>query len=98
MAQKDLFDDTTMTFGEHLEVLRVHLWKAIVGLVIGTVIAFTFSRHIIVAVQTPVIDALDKYFAKSGSTEEEKGQYERMKAWAVDTLAGSISLLSTRKV
>jgi sec-independent protein translocase protein TatC len=97
MSQKDLFDDSTMTFGEHLEVLRVHLWKAIVGLVIGTVIAFTFSRHIIVAVQTPVIDALDKYFAKSGSTAEEKGQYERMKAWAVDTFMKSAEELKAEE-
>ena len=32
---RDLFDDTTMTFGEHLEVLRVHVWKSLIGVVIG---------------------------------------------------------------
>jgi sec-independent protein translocase protein TatC len=85
MSKKDLFDDSTMTFGEHLEVLRVHLWKAIVGLVIGTILAFTFSRYIIIAVQVPVIEALDKYFAKSGADEVEKGQWQRMKEWFSST-------------
>src|SRR5580765_126567 len=85
MSKKDLFDDSTMTFGEHLEVLRVHLWKAIVGLVIGTIVAFTFSRYIIIAVQMPVIEALDKYFTKSGTDEVEKGQWQKMKEWALST-------------
>ena len=40
MTDKDLFDDSTMTFGEHLEALRMHLWKAIVGWLIATVAAF----------------------------------------------------------
>lgn len=60
--QKDLFDDSTMTFGEHLEVLRIHLWKAIVGLVIGTTAAFFFSNHIIVAIQRPVVEVMEKKF------------------------------------
>jgi sec-independent protein translocase protein TatC len=55
---KDLFDDTTMSFGEHLEALRTHLWKAIIGLVIGTTIAFYFSKPIIVAIQQPVVNSL----------------------------------------
>jgi sec-independent protein translocase protein TatC len=33
---KDLFDDTTMTFGEHLEELRIRLWRAIIGLCLVT--------------------------------------------------------------
>ena len=45
MSKKDLFDDTTMTFGEHLEALRYHLFRAIIGLVIGSVVAFLlFTR------------------------------------------------------
>ncbi|HEY3965723.1 MAG TPA: twin-arginine translocase subunit TatC [Planctomycetaceae bacterium] len=81
MSKKDLFDDSTMTFGEHLEVLRVHLWKAIVGLVIGTIIAFTFSRNIIVAIQVPVIEALDKHFGNPGTGAVEKGPWESFQDW-----------------
>ena len=35
---KDLFDESTMSFGDHLEVLRVHLFKALIGLVVGSLI------------------------------------------------------------
>ena len=34
----DLFKDSVMTFGEHLEELRSCLWKAVLGLVIGVII------------------------------------------------------------
>lgn len=85
MSKKDLFDDSTMTFGEHLEVLRVHLWKAIVGLVIGTIAAFFFSNHIIVAIQVPVIEALDRHFGREATGAVEKGQWESMKEWYTNT-------------
>ena len=45
--QKDLFDESTMTFGEHLEVLRVHLWKSILGLIVTVVGSLFFGNHII---------------------------------------------------
>ena len=44
---RDLFDDTTMTFGEHLEVLRGHIWKALIGVVIGVVISMFIGDKII---------------------------------------------------
>jgi sec-independent protein translocase protein TatC len=59
---RDLFDDTTMTFGEHLEVLRVHLIKALIGLVLGVLIALSFSHHIIRRLQDPVADAMKQVF------------------------------------
>jgi sec-independent protein translocase protein TatC len=71
MAKKDLFDDSTMTFGEHLEVLRIHLWKAIVGLVVGTIAAFFFSNYVIVAIQRPVTEAMVKYTNKAPETIEK---------------------------
>lgn len=40
----DLFDDTTMTFGEHLEELRMRLWKAILGLIGGDYYRHVFRR------------------------------------------------------
>src|SRR5947207_15339526 len=79
MAKKDLFDDSTMTFGEHLEVLRVHLWRAIIGLVICTVAAFFFSEHIIVAIQAPVIEALDNHFSKADTKTVDKGVWQSVK-------------------
>jgi sec-independent protein translocase protein TatC len=59
---KDLFDDSTMSFGEHLEILRYHLIKALLGLVIGIVIALFFSNYVIYAMQIPLENALQKYY------------------------------------
>ncbi len=67
---KDLFDETTMSFGEHLEVLRIHLWKAIIGLVICVTIALFFGNYIIDVVRSPIDEALARWSAKAGVTFE----------------------------
>src|SRR5579872_1769738 len=87
MSKKDLFDDSTMTFGEHLEVLRVHLWRAIVGLVIGTIIAFYYSRDVIVAIQGPVDTAMYDVFLKPADTK--KNQWDSLKDWFGRIFGGS---------
>lgn len=87
MAQKDLFDDSTMTFGEHLEVLRIHLWKAIIGLVIGSTAAFFFSDHIIRAIQEPVTKVMEEKFSHRTITDDlkivtdQRGPVERLRDW-----------------
>ena len=55
---KDLFDESTMTFGEHLEVLRVHLWKAIIGLAVAVVITLIYGQKIVGVVRRPIDQAL----------------------------------------
>ncbi|MEQ9412064.1 MAG: twin-arginine translocase subunit TatC [Fuerstiella sp.] len=55
---RDLFDDTTMSFGEHLEVLRVHVWRAILGLTVGIILALFFGDSIIGILRQPIDDAL----------------------------------------
>jgi sec-independent protein translocase protein TatC len=41
--EDDYFHDTRMSFGDHLEVLRKHLWRAIYGLLICMVIGFALD-------------------------------------------------------
>ncbi len=60
-ASKDLFDDSTMSFGEHLEALRVHLWKALIGVFIGVVFALFQGSAIIGIVRGPIDRALVNY-------------------------------------
>lgn len=55
---RDLFDDTTMTFGEHLEVLRVHVWKSLVGVALGVVVCMFIGNHIIAILKAPIDQAL----------------------------------------
>ncbi|HUG90205.1 MAG TPA: twin-arginine translocase subunit TatC [Planctomycetaceae bacterium] len=57
---KDLFDDTTMSFGEHLEVLRIHLWKGVIGLVVCVCLSLFFGRHVVGFVRMPIDAALER--------------------------------------
>ncbi|MCA9114403.1 MAG: twin-arginine translocase subunit TatC [Planctomycetaceae bacterium] len=58
---RDLFDETTMSFGEHLEVLRVHLWKALIGLALGVGVALFFGQQIIAVIRSPIDQALQDH-------------------------------------
>lgn len=57
---RDLFDDSTMTFGEHLEVLRVHVWRALLGMVIGVVLCLFVGHRIVEFLRTPIDQALER--------------------------------------
>lgn len=57
-ANWDLFDDTTMTFGEHLEVLRVHVFRAVAGLLITVIASLFFGDTIFFWLRQPVEQAL----------------------------------------
>ncbi|MCA9052814.1 MAG: twin-arginine translocase subunit TatC [Planctomycetaceae bacterium] len=61
MASRDLFDDSTMTFGEHLEVLRVHLFKAILGFTVCILVTLFYGNRIIEVIREPIDDALKEY-------------------------------------
>jgi len=58
---KDLFDDSTMSFGEHLEALRTHLVRALIGLVIAAVICLYKGDKIVDFVRRPIDRALQRY-------------------------------------
>lgn len=68
---KDLFDDSVMTFGEHLEVLRVHLIKALLGLLVAVIIALCYGKVPIRIMQQPLDAALAKYGLQK--TDESAG-------------------------
>ena len=50
-----------MTFGEHLEELRVCLFRAIIGLTFGFLIGLWFGGDLVEFIQTPLKKALSKY-------------------------------------
>src|ERR1700687_1082117 len=71
----DLFSDTRMSFGDHLEELRWHLWRAVVGFVLILTLVFVFDfvgyltgthfgigRPMMDLITKPVEDALLKYY------------------------------------
>ena len=70
---KDLFDDSTMSFGEHLEILRVHLWKAIIGMVICVIGTLYYGDHVIRIIRTPIDEALVRHGAKQNISDDVGG-------------------------
>jgi sec-independent protein translocase protein TatC len=71
---EDLFEDTTMTFGEHLEELRGALFKALAGLVIGTLLGMLVGNYVVDLIKAPMESALERYYRKNA--EEEYAKFE----------------------
>ncbi len=79
---RDLFDDTTMTFGEHLEVLRVHVFRAVLGIVIAVSITLFFGDKIFYLLRTPVENAMRASGMENITIDIPKGSfYEHVKNW-----------------
>ncbi len=80
---KDLFDDTTMTFGEHLEELRIRMWRAIVGLTLVTCLTMYFGDQVMAIVRKPIEDALRARGAGSRITDEvsQMFNWQKLKDW-----------------
>lgn len=70
---RDLFDDSTMTFGEHLEALRVHLWKAIIGLAISVILMLVFGKHVVHVVRKPIDEALQRHSKGESIMDDVEG-------------------------
>lgn len=57
-TNRDQFDDSRMSFGDHLEELRKRLIYAIGGLVIATMVCLKFGDHIIAVLTAPYVVAM----------------------------------------
>src|SRR3954452_4637921 len=76
--EDDFFKDTRMSFGDHLEALRLHLWRAIAGLIFCMVIGFVLDsigeatgfnrigigRPLMGIIEAPVKSALKGFYDK----------------------------------
>ncbi|MBI3464766.1 MAG: twin-arginine translocase subunit TatC [Planctomycetes bacterium] len=65
---EDLFKDTTMTFGEHLEELRACLFKALIGLVIGFLIGLLVADRVVAFIEGPLTKALKEHYINHVAT------------------------------
>ena len=61
MYNEDLFEESKMSFGDHLEELRVCLFRAMIGLAFGFVIGLTVAGPVVTRIEGPLKDALVKY-------------------------------------
>jgi sec-independent protein translocase protein TatC len=69
---EDIFKDSTMTFGEHLEELRVCLFRSVAGLFVGLLVGLLVGRYVVEFIQTPLTNALTKYYEEQ--TRERTGK------------------------
>ena len=65
----DLFEGTSMTFGEHLEELRKALWKAMIGLVIGLLVGLGVAKYVVHFLETPLERALNEYYLEKANVD-----------------------------
>jgi sec-independent protein translocase protein TatC len=77
---EDLFENTKMTFGEHLEELRKCFFKAGIGLAIGMVIGLFSAVEVVQFIQTPLTKALETHYRAQSDT--------KVKTYAKEHLGG----------
>jgi sec-independent protein translocase protein TatC len=68
----DMFADTRMTFGEHIEDLRTHLFRAIYGFVICMVVSLLFASYVLEFITDPVKTQLLKFYERHNAAQAKK--------------------------
>jgi len=61
-SDEDLFQSSTMTFGEHLEELRTCLIRASAGLAVAVLVGFCIARPVVHLIEQPLRRALGTYY------------------------------------
>ena len=62
--EDDLFRESSMTFGEHLEELRRRLVRAVFWLAIGLVVGLVIGRQVVHLIQSPLTKALEEFYGE----------------------------------
>jgi sec-independent protein translocase protein TatC len=70
--EDDLFQDTVMTFGEHLEELRICLWRALIGLIVGFLLGLLVADHVVRLIQVPLTGALERFYEQQSKARLTK--------------------------
>jgi sec-independent protein translocase protein TatC len=61
---EDIFADTRMSFGDHIEELRTHLWRAIAGFIVCLFVSLFFGRPVLQFIAAPVEKELDGFYQR----------------------------------
>lgn len=84
----DLFEKSSMSFGEHLEELRKTLIKASICLLVGMLIGVPTANWVVDYLQTPLRAALETFYEEKSMAEMEKSSGEvpsdELKNWIVE--------------
>jgi sec-independent protein translocase protein TatC len=68
----DLFADTRMSFGDHIEDLRKHLWRAIAGFLLCMVLSFFIGQPVLRFIAEPVESELKQFHAARAKKIERR--------------------------
>jgi sec-independent protein translocase protein TatC len=58
----DFFSDTRMTFGDHLEELRLHLWRALAGFGVAMILSLFIGKMAVDFITKPVKEQLRAFY------------------------------------
>src|SRR5262249_39479388 len=78
----DYFAETRMSFGDHIEDLRAHLWRAIYYFTIALFFSFFIGRYVMDWITAPVKAQLDRFYEKRvqkvlGEKKEEMARFNK---------------------
>src|SRR5262249_43769804 len=68
----DMFAETRMSFGEHIEDLRTHLIRAIVGFVVALCVSFFFAPSVLRFIAAPVESQLLEFWKRYDGNQQDK--------------------------
>lgn len=60
----DYFAETRMSFGDHIEELRLHLWRAIMGFVVALFLSFFIGHYVVAWITAPVKQQLREFYQR----------------------------------
>jgi sec-independent protein translocase protein TatC len=59
---EDMFNETRMSFGDHLEDLRTHLWRAVKGFFVAMVFSLFIGNYVVEFIAAPVQKQLQRFY------------------------------------
>ncbi|MCR9295558.1 MAG: twin-arginine translocase subunit TatC [bacterium] len=73
----DLFEQSSMSFGEHLEELRKSLMKAFIWLGGGTIVGLMFANQIVLFIERPLTSAIRQFHIAQAQQQYELANGEK---------------------
>jgi sec-independent protein translocase protein TatC len=76
MKGDDLFEKSSMTFGEHLDELRIALVKSSIWLALGMLVGLLLATRVVAYMQGPLEKSLENFYKKQSIQEMAKASGE----------------------
>ncbi|MEM8678994.1 MAG: twin-arginine translocase subunit TatC [Planctomycetota bacterium] len=85
MPDDDLFSDSTMTFGEHLEDLRRALFRACAGLVVALLVSVFVADDVVRWIEQPLRKGLRAFYLKKAKHDlaTAGGELSSLEDWEI---------------